>query len=122
MLVAVHKRDSGKFRSAANPGILDEWSANLTLPDYGRVARHPPTIRRYIRHVSVFPQSPASVRLKLCSTDLADLLALGDDISLSRAAGPPFDEGYARPNARIGMDQDRVTILKTTAALAIHSA
>jgi hypothetical protein len=22
---------------------LDVWSANLTLPDYGRVARHPPS-------------------------------------------------------------------------------
>ncbi len=28
------------------PKILDEWSANLTLPDYGRVARHPPGIGR----------------------------------------------------------------------------
>jgi hypothetical protein len=24
--------------------VLDRWSANLTLPDYGRVARNPPEI------------------------------------------------------------------------------
>jgi hypothetical protein len=24
--------------------VLDDWSATLTLPDYGRVARHPSTI------------------------------------------------------------------------------
>jgi len=30
---------------AADSTILDEWSANLTLPDYGRVARDSTRIR-----------------------------------------------------------------------------
>jgi hypothetical protein len=32
--------------------VVDEWSANLPLPDYGRVARHLGTIAMTANHIS----------------------------------------------------------------------
>jgi hypothetical protein len=44
-LSAIALSDVQAERVAAKP-ISDASSANLTLPDYGRVARHPPRIAR----------------------------------------------------------------------------
>jgi hypothetical protein len=68
--------ERGSGRIVGNPSLIGKV----------RFARHPPTIGDMNVTYQPSLKSPANVRLKLCSTDLADLLALVEDISPSRAA------------------------------------